>query len=208
MSKFDGMTPQEAAEAALKRYLMPIETEVEVKLNFAAACQHFYERGRADAIDLQADVREFMEAFGQALLSCPQWPDDDTMDLRMRLKGEEFMEWVRDSGYTAALSIERFIGEDPPGTEKYTDVFDKYVDGKWRDFPKSADALIDLLYVTIGTLSAMGINMWPLWAEVQRANMAKTGGPVVNGKQMKPDGWTPPDIEALLRAQGWECEDA
>lgn len=75
-----------------------------------------------------------------------------------------------------------------------------------RSIPQTADAIIEQIYVLIGTLVAMGIDFWPLWAEVQRANMAKAGGPVVNGKVTKPEGWQPPDIEGELRRQGWEGE--
>lgn len=176
MSKFDGMTPEQAAEEAIS-----LRTQ--------------------EAIDPQADVREFMQAFGQALPSRPQWPDQETMDLRVRLKAEEFCEWLRDSGYDYSL----WVAHGEAGEQVFDSVDH---DTTARDLPKSADALIDLLYVTIGSLLAIGIDMWPLWREVHAKNMAKAGGPVINGKQMKPEGWTPPDIEALLRAQGWEGEDA
>jgi hypothetical protein len=45
----------------------------------------------------------------------------------------------------------------------------------------------------------------PIAAEVHRANMAKVGGPKSpTGKQLKPPGWTPPDIFGELKRQGWE----
>ncbi len=177
----------------------------------AAVCSKFYIDGWKNGYDAHSpdaymdpvkNVRSFMAAFGQPLPGKPQWPDDKTMDLRVRLKGEEFMEWVRDSGYDADLSI--WNNAATPGD---TCVFSEIFSGK-RDFAKSADALIDDLYVTIGSLLAMGINMWPLWAAVHAANMAKSGGPVIDGKVRKPEGWQPPDIAAQLRLQGWEGDDA
>lgn len=67
-----------------------------------------------------------------------------------------------------------------------------------------ADALVDLLYVTIGTACAYGLDLAPIWDAVQAANMAKVGGPVRDdGKRLKPPGWQPPDVERELRAQGW-----
>jgi len=36
-----------------------------------------------------------------------------------------------------------------------------------------ADGAIDLIYVTIGLLHAMGLDPKPLWDEVQRSNMSK-----------------------------------
>lgn len=41
------------------------------------------------------------------------------------------------------------------------------------DLPKGADALIDLVYVALGTAHLMGLPWAELFAEVQRANMAK-----------------------------------
>ena len=67
-----------------------------------------------------------------------------------------------------------------------------------------ADALVDLLYVTIGTACAYGIDLGPIWDAVQAANMAKAGGPIRDdGKRLKPEGWRPPDVSGLLREQGW-----
>lgn len=67
-----------------------------------------------------------------------------------------------------------------------------------------ADSLVDLLYVTIGTACAYGIDLGPIWDAVQAANMAKAGGPVRDdGKRLKPEGWRPPDVAGVLREQGW-----
>lgn len=176
----DGMTAEQAAEEAIL-----LRTQ--------------------EAIDPQADVHEFMAAFGQALPSRPQWPDEKTMDLRVKLKAEELVEWLRDSGYECIGRIGRTYERD--GKEFFLQVYSfDQMESDSRSLPKSADALIDDLYVTFGALLAMGIDMWPLWREVHAKNMAKKGGPVVDGKQMKPAGWTPPDIDALLRKQGWEGE--
>ena len=37
-----------------------------------------------------------------------------------------------------------------------------------------------------------------IWREVHKTNMAKSLGPKVNGKQLKPEGWEPPNIKAIL----------
>lgn len=179
VTQFDNISPEQEADLIIKKALVRLQ-------------------GKADTIDPQTDVRQFMAAFNQPLPATPQWPDQETMDLRVRLVAEEFCEWLRDSGYEVHLQIDRerghklvYVLDRAPGT---------------ASLPKSADALIDLLYVTIGSLLAMGIDMWPLWKAVQQANMAKIGGPVVNGKQLKPMGWKPPAIDALLREQGWKGE--
>lgn len=160
--------------------------------------------------DIQADVRQFMAAFNQAMPETPQWPDQATMDLRVRLVAEEFCEWLRDSGLECKVVVQEVVQDkDEDLTERKIFRFDNtncmdVTSCETRSLPKTTDAIIDQIYVLIGSLLAMGIDFWPLWAEVQRKNMEKVGGPIINGKVTKPAGWTPPDIEGELRKQGWE----
>lgn len=94
---------------------------------------------------------------------------------------------------------------------------DRIIDVRWRlieeevrelfdamhadDLTEIADGIADAIYVLIGTAIAYGVDLPAVWAEVHRTNMAKADGPVVNGKRMKPEGWTPPDIAAVLARQ-------
>jgi predicted HAD superfamily Cof-like phosphohydrolase len=72
------------------------------------------------------------------------------------------------------------------------------------DLPAFADALADIDYVVEGARLEFGINGSPIADEVHRANMAKLGGPKrADGKHMKPEGWTPPDVAGELVKQGW-----
>ncbi len=72
-----------------------------------------------------------------------------------------------------------------------------------------ADALADLLYVVYGAAVTYGIDIRPVFAEVHRSNMAKVGGRKnAVGKLLKPEGWQPPQLEPILRAQGWEGDGA
>ena len=78
------------------------------------------------------------------------------------------------------------------------------------DLPEVADALIDLIYVSVGYLVELGIDPAPLWDEVHATNMAKAGGPVRDdGKILKPPGWSPPRIAELLdrQANGFRAGD-
>jgi predicted HAD superfamily Cof-like phosphohydrolase len=69
------------------------------------------------------------------------------------------------------------------------------------DFIGAIDGLCDLLCVVYGAAVEWGIDLRPFWAEVHRTNMAKAGGPVrADGKRLKPEGWTPPNIAAVLAA--------
>lgn len=66
----------------------------------------------------------------------------------------------------------------------------------------AADGIADSIYVLIGLSIAMGIDLRPVWAAVQKANMAKEGGPTrEDGKVLKPEGWQPPPIQQILDLQ-------
>jgi len=66
------------------------------------------------------------------------------------------------------------------------------------DIYEQADAMIDLLYFSLGTLVEMGLESEELFSIVQRANMDKLwadGKPHYNpkdGKVLKPEGWEDP----------------
>jgi predicted HAD superfamily Cof-like phosphohydrolase len=69
-----------------------------------------------------------------------------------------------------------------------------------------ADAVADLLYVVYGTADEAGIDVDAVFAEVHRSNMSKVGadGKVLrreDGKILKPDTYSPPDVESVLDAQ-------
>lgn len=66
------------------------------------------------------------------------------------------------------------------------------------------DALIDILVVTIGAIHSLGADAEGAWKEVMHTNFAKIDretGKVrkrEDGKVLKPQGWTPPDLEPYL----------
>jgi hypothetical protein len=68
-----------------------------------------------------------------------------------------------------------------------------------------ADALVDLVYFALGGLLKMGVAPGAVFAQVHEANMRKRRGtndtrPKQHVDAVKPKGWTPPMIDALLRA--------
>ncbi len=68
--------------------------------------------------------------------------------------------------------------------------------------PSVADAIVDLIYVSIGKAITWGIDIRPIWRAVQRANMAKEGGGQrADGKILKPPGWQAPDVQGLIESQ-------
>ena len=90
-------------------------------------------------------VREFMEAFDQEVKKKPEWPDADTVNLRVDLIEEEYNELKQ-----AVYSYDGTI----------TDV---------------ADALCDILYVVYGMAHSYGIDIDECFREVHVSNMRKLG---------------------------------
>lgn len=120
--------------------------------------------------DMFKDVQDFQIAFGLLRSDRPKLPDHLERALRIKLLREEFNE---------------------------------YLDAEWDDdLVEIADALADLIYIAAGTADAYGIDLNKVFEEVHRSNMAKlVDGKVLrraDGKVMKPEGWTPPDIESIL----------
>jgi predicted HAD superfamily Cof-like phosphohydrolase len=67
-----------------------------------------------------------------------------------------------------------------------------------RDLAKIAAESVDLIYVVVGTLVALGLPLLPFWRDVQRANMQKEKNPN-GGKPIKPEGWEGPNPQRILR---------
>jgi predicted HAD superfamily Cof-like phosphohydrolase len=82
-----------------------------------------------------------------------------------------------------------------------------------RNMEGVADGGIDSIYVIVGLLLECGVPIAECWDAVQRANLQKAvlqpdGTLQVikrpDGKVVKPEGWSPPDIVGILRANGWK----
>lgn len=116
------------------------------------------------------DVRDFHIAFSQKVGEYPKFPDEGDRLLRKRLLTEEYEEYMNAE-------------------------FDD-------DLIEVADALADIIYIACGTAVAYGIPLDKVFAEVHRSNMAKLvdGKPIYreDGKVLKPEGWSPPDIKGVL----------
>jgi predicted HAD superfamily Cof-like phosphohydrolase len=73
-----------------------------------------------------------------------------------------------------------------------------------KDIVEIADACADLKWVIEGLEHTLNIPQQEVWDEVARSNLQKIGqdGKVQkreDGKVMKPEGWTPPDIESIFK---------
>lgn len=84
-----------------------------------------------------------------------------------------------------------------------------YIACEMRDLPKAADALVDLVYVALGTAHMLRIPFDECWDAVQRANMAKERAKSADDERstrkhrfdvVKPEGWESPNIASIIRA--------
>lgn len=126
----------------------------------------------------EQQIRELMTAFEQDRPLTPVLPDYDVRELRQNMLEEEYQEYV----------------------EAEND----------HDIVEVADALADMMVIIIGTAIAYGIPIAKVWDEVHRSNMAKVDsdtGTVKkrhDGKVLKPDTWTPPNITGVLMSAGYQ----
>ena len=67
------------------------------------------------------------------------------------------------------------------------------------------DALIDIIYIAVGTLDLAGVDIQRAWDEVQRANISKERGIKPGREQsggfdvVKPKGWKAPNLKPFLK---------
>jgi predicted HAD superfamily Cof-like phosphohydrolase len=121
-------------------------------------------------VDPYKALWEFHTAFDLTRSEAPHLPNRDIRYLRIKLLREEWEE---------------------------------YLEGEANDdIVEIADALADMVYIAYGTAVAYGIPLDKVFEEVHRSNMAKlVDGKVIrreDGKVLKPDGWTPPDIKGTM----------
>ena len=115
---------------------------------------------------------EFNEAFEIPKLDAPGLGSDELIELRIKLLTEEVQEYAE-----AARA---------------------------GDLVEVLDALADIGYILAGSVINHGLHHLydEAFAEVHRSNMAKlVDGKVLrreDGKVMKPEGWTPPELGAIL----------
>lgn len=150
-------------------------------------CTEILDERRANDLTLQ--VRAFHVKFGYPVSDVPTRDvSDDDVRFRARLMTEEFFEMLKALFHDAN--------------------FDPFKNDLFQLFERAtpnvrlvdlADGCADLDYTVQGTRLTFGIPRQEVANEVSRTNLLKEGGPRVNGKLMKPEGWKPPDIAGILR---------
>lgn len=147
------------------------------------------------------DVREFHQAMDIGCADQPQTePDPALVRLRAKLIVEESIETVAGMLNVGDLDeVKKSIAEACADVDNSDVLF---------DIEQVADGLADLIYVCVGAALSFGIPLERVWAEVQRANMAKVGGPKrADGKQGKPEGWVGPRVHEAVFGEAGEAAE-
>lgn len=111
------------------------------------------------------------------------------------------------------LAAEQTVGiHNPPQVAMYKGLVDEEYGELCKaigngDTVEVVDGALDLIVVCIGLLHSISPNAQELWNEVHQSNMAKLGpdGRFIrnaDGRIIKPEGWQPPAILRILKAQG------
>lgn len=144
----------------------------------------------ASMFDPIADVQSFHAKFRQAYNGPPRALPDDLLRFREDFMQEELIEYKNNAHRVSAL-----LQEEQLPTSEIT-----------SSLAEQLDALVDLVYVALGTAVLHGFNFREAWRRVHLANMQKER--VASARDsarhsrfdiVKPRGWTPPDHLDLVR---------
>jgi predicted HAD superfamily Cof-like phosphohydrolase len=140
-----------------------------------------------------------MQRVGQDTPSRPEIPDENIRLLRAKLILEEALETITALGVGVDVTTDGHTATVNDASTELTFGIAGEV-----DLEGVVDGCADISVVTVGTLIAFGVDDEPVLREVDEANLRKfEPGSYMreDGKWIKPPGWTPPDIEGVLRRQ-------
>lgn len=128
------------------------------------------------------DVQDFHDKFGVPRHQRPTLLTGEALEFRIKFLEEELAEFKK-----AHADLEAGLITEAEALEQ------------------AADALVDEVYVAMGTADMMGLPWQQLWDEVQRANMEKVRATEASQSKrgsaldvIKPDGWKAPDHRPAL----------
>ena len=142
------------------------------------------------------DIAELHKAFDHPCNSSIIEPKDERAALRLNLVVEEFGELISAHGLMTEPEVYMPLQSFVKGLQEYRI--------NVEDMEETADAIGDLIVVLVGMALEYGIPLDRVWEDIHKSNMAKVGpnGKVRrrgDGKVLKPDGWTPPNMEESIR---------
>lgn len=121
----------------------------------------------------------------------PITPSAEVRRLCVSLIAEELHEFCQAMNVELLMNSEGVDGVDTSRMPDNVDLVAAY------------DAIIDLLYVTIGAACAMGMKIQPGWDEVHSSNMTKfiDGYKREDGKWIKGPSYRPANLQRIIQQQ-------
>lgn len=149
------------------------------------------ERLSAEAPRLMEDIREFHEKFGLEYKGKPRSLPPELSDFRLKFMREEFEEYD-DATFIIKNELTQLNRDQDVGIITI-------------NLEQQLDALVDLVYVALGTAYLHGFDFNEAWRRVHAANMRKVRTLSADESKrgsifdvIKPKGWTPPSHVDLV----------
>jgi predicted HAD superfamily Cof-like phosphohydrolase len=137
------------------------------------------------------DIKDFHQRFELEYKGPPRQLPDELGFFRAKFIGEEFMEYLSDHKNDVLFM---------------STIVHKLLSTYEIPLEKKLDALVDLVYVALGTAYLHGFDFDEAWRRVHEANMKKVRAErkeqSLRGSTfdvVKPLGWKPPDLSDLVR---------
>lgn len=138
------------------------------------------------------DIVDFHNRFKLHYTGKPRVLPQEMARFRQQFLNEEYQEYLK----SHKESVDNILHPSLPGFE----------DSLVKSLADSLDALVDLVYVAIGTADLHGFNFRQAWYEVHKANMSKVRAESKDQSKrgstfdvVKPEGWVPPDHVKLVK---------
>ena len=141
-------------------------------------------------MNLFKDIKDFHEKFRLEYDGPPRVLPEELAKFRIGFMAEEFGEYCLDEDGIVKAMVEDFKENCTP-----------------QNVPldKQLDALVDMVYVILGTAYLQGFDFNEAWRRVHEANMKKIRAERASDSQrnstfdvVKPAGWTAPDLSDLV----------
>lgn len=147
------------------------------------------------------DVRAFHEKFRLIVNDRPRQLTDARLRKRIEFLWEEFREFFQSCGFE--------LYTEPDKDYMSNGICSQRVDYLNKSIQEQAEALIDIVYIAMGTAVMMGLPWQELWDDVHKRNMAKVKAenPTDHHNVIKPDGWSPPITGEILLKAGYDTHD-
>jgi predicted HAD superfamily Cof-like phosphohydrolase len=141
------------------------------------------------------DIKDFHERFGLSYDGPPRALSTEVGNFRSKFMAEELTEYI-----TTEPEVQKIIAA------VINRAWDFALEGDLPPLEKQLDALVDLVYVALGTAVMHGFDFDEAWRRVHAANMQKVRATMAEESArssildvVKPPGWKAPDLSDLVQ---------